>query len=132
MQGSLLVDSSYFIDCLRAGADPLEALSAASEEFEIITCGVVVVEVCRGFRLEKARQRFERAFSTMIFVPTTPKLWYKITDLAWRIDRSGKTMQVTDLTIAACALEVDATVVTKDSDFTRVPGLTVVSEIPSH
>ncbi len=39
-------------------------------------------------------------------------------------------MQVTDLTIATCALTVKATVLTKDSDFLRVPGLNVMTELP--
>jgi len=100
------------------------------DEWEIITCGVVVTEVLRGFKSLKARDRFERAFSTMIFIPTTPKLWFQIMDLAWGQDRKGNIMQVTDLTIAACALHVDATVLTLDSDFLRVPQLNVTHELP--
>ncbi len=131
MQGSLLVDSSFYISRIRQGADPLAELAAISDEWEIVTCGVVMVEVCRGCRLEKARERFARAFSTMIMVPTPPKLWHKAMDLAWRMERTGKTMQVTDITIATCALEIDATVLTLDSDFLRVPGLIVTNELPS-
>lgn len=131
MQGSLLVDSSFYISRIRQGADPLAELAAISDEWEIVTCGVVMVEVCRGCSLEKARERFARAFSTMIMVPTPPKMWHKVMDLAWRMERQGKTMQVTDLTIASCALEIDATVITLDSDFLRVPGLIVTSELPS-
>jgi predicted nucleic acid-binding protein len=67
----------------------------------------------------------------MIMVPTPPKMWHKIMDLAWQIERQGKTMQVTDLTIASCALEIDATVLTLDSDFLRVPGLIVTNDLPS-
>lgn len=131
MQGSLLVDSSFYISRLRQGTDPLEELAAISEEWEIVTCGVVMVEVCRGFKSEKARERFARAFSTMIMVPTPPRMWHKVMDLAWRMERQGRTMQVTDLTIATCALEIDATLLTLDSDFLRVPGLVVTSELPS-
>ena len=131
MSGSVLVDSSFYISRLRKGLDPLQELADLSDEWEVVTCGIVVVEVCRGFKTEKLRQRFERAFSTMIFVPTTPKVWHEAMDLAWRLDRQGQIMQVTDLTIAACALHVDAAVVTLDSDFERVPNLQVFNELPS-
>lgn len=130
MQGSLLVDSSFYIGRLREGKDPLSELAAISEEWEVVTCGVVVVEVCRGFKNERMRERFERAFSTMIMIPTTPKIWHRAMDLAWRLDREGKGMQVTDLVIATCALQVEATVLTLDSDFLRVPSLDVVAEPP--
>ncbi len=128
MTGSLLVDSSFYIDRLRKGKDPLDELAALSADWEIITCGVVIMEVCRGLRLPKARDRFLKAFSTMIMIPTTPKLWSKAMDLAWRLDREGKIVQVTDLVIAACALEVEAWVLTKDSDFQRIPGLDLLPD----
>jgi len=51
-------------------------------------------------------------------------------ELAWKLDREGKGMQVTDLVIATCALQVEATVLTLDSDFLRVPSLDVVAEPP--
>jgi predicted nucleic acid-binding protein len=38
-------------------------------------------------------------------------------------------MQVTDLIIAASALEADAAVLTLDSDFRRVPGLRSVTAL---
>jgi tRNA(fMet)-specific endonuclease VapC len=130
MLGSVLVDSSFYISRLRAGVDPLQELAQISEDWEIVTCGIVVVEVCRGFKTEKLRQRFEEAFSTMILIPTTPKLWHQAMELAWKLDRQGKIMQVTDLTIAACALQVDAAVLTLDGDFDRVPNLQVFTQLP--
>ena len=130
MLGSVLVDSSFYISRLRAGVDPLQELAQISEDWEIVTCGVVTMEVCRGFKTEKLRQRFEQVFATMILIPTTPKLWHHAMELAWKLDRQGKIMQVTDLIIAACALHVDAAVLTLDSDFKRVPNLQVFSELP--
>lgn len=130
MQGSLLADSSFYISRLKQGKDPLAELAAISEEWEVVTCGVVVVEVCRGFKNERMRERFERAFSTMIMIPATPKIWRRAMELAWKLDREGKAMQVTDLVIATCALQVEATVLTLDSDFLRVPSLDVVAEPP--
>lgn len=50
------------------------------------------------------------------------KLWQRASSLAWSLDRLGKVMQVTDLLIAACALEAEAAVLTCDSDFAGVPG----------
>ncbi|MBB5038550.1 type II toxin-antitoxin system VapC family toxin [Prosthecobacter dejongeii] len=130
MINGLLVDSSFYIDRLRQGRDPLHDLAALSEDWEILTCGVIMVEVCRGFREAKARDRFHEAFSTMIILPTTPKLWQKVMELAWHMDRQGKPMQVTDLTIAASALAVNACLLTKDSDFSRVPGLQILTDLP--
>ena len=104
-------------------------LAAAPPEWDIITCGVVVLEVCRGFRSPKERKRFEDAFSVMAFVPTTNKMWQRATELAWKLDRQGLVMQATDLLIATHALHVDAAVLTFDGDYGRVPSLEVLNTI---
>lgn len=126
---AVLVDSSYYIGRFRNGVDPLEDLADAPEDWEIVTCGVVAMEVGRGFRRRAERQRFENAFAVMAFVPTSNKIWKRALDLAWTLDRRGVVMQVTDLLIAAHALHVDAAVLTFDSDYNRVPGLEVLHRI---
>lgn len=126
---AVLVDSSFYIDRLRKRIDPLEELASAPPEWDITTCGVVIMEVCRGLRHLKERRRFEEAFSVMAFVPTSNKLWQKAADLAWTLDRQGQTMQVTDLLIATHALHVDAAVLTFDSDFENVPSLEVLDSV---
>ena len=123
MPGNVLVDSSYFIDRLRAGIDPLVELEPFMEDWELVTCGVVQMEVLRGMKHKNAHQRMAEFMSCMIYVPTLNNVWSRATNLAWSLDRQGKVMQVTDLLIASCAIEAEAAVLTLDSDYSRVPGL---------
>ncbi len=129
MEANVLVDSSFHIRCLRRRVDPFEVLAEADEKWEFFTCGVVVLEVCRGIRLERTMQRFRRAFSVMSCVPLTNQVWEMASDLAWKLDRSGAVMQAADLLIAASALAADAALLTHDLDFRRVPGLTVLDKL---
>ena len=129
MAANVLVDSSFFIDRLRAGADPFEEFAARADADDFLTCGLVVTEVLRGVKIKKAHQRLEALFSCMIYVPTLNRVWERVAKLAWELDRAGKGMQVTDLIVAACALEANAVVLTLDSDFERVPGLRVISRL---
>ena len=123
MPGNVLVDSSFFIDRLRAGADPLEELEPFMEDWEMVTCGVVQMEVLRGMKHKSAHQRMAEFMSCMLCVPTLNNIWERAAALAWTLDRQGKVMQVTDLVIASSAIEAEAAVLTLDSDFGRVPGL---------
>lgn len=123
MLGNVLVDSSFFIDRLRAGLDPFEELGAWADECDFFTCGVVMTEVLRGVKMPKAHDKMAEVFGCMLYVPTRNVTWERVADLAWELDRKGLHMQVTDLVIAACALEADAAVLTFDSDFARVPNL---------
>ncbi|MEQ1860412.1 MAG: PIN domain-containing protein [Chthoniobacteraceae bacterium] len=126
MPGSVLVDSSYFIDRLRAGEDPFAHFAEHADDTDFFTCGVVMVEVLRGVKIKKAHTRLSALMGAMLYVPTLNRVWERVAALAWQLDRAGLPTQVTDLTIAACALDADAAVLTLDSDFARVPGLRVV------
>lgn len=130
MPGNVLVDSSFYIDRLRAGEDPLHELTLRADEYDYFTCGIVITEVLRGMKIRKAHDRMAEFLGCMMYVPTSNKIWDRVHQLAWQLDRAGKFMQVTDLIIAVSALEADAAVLTLDSDFRRVPGLRVVSELP--
>ena len=129
MEKRALVDSSFYIGRLRENRDPLEELAAFSDQWELLTCGVVMVEVLRGMKQPKARQRMTTALGCMQYVPTLNPLWERTHKLAWELDRRGIVMQLTDLVIAACALESNAAVLTADADFRRVPGLRVLSRL---
>lgn len=129
MEENVLVDSSYFIRCLRRGEDPFRNLAAADERYEFYACGVVQMEVCVGMRQERLYRQMLKQFEVMCWIPTTSRVWERATELAWTLAREGIAMKVPDLTIAASALEADAAVLTLDSDFSFVPGLRVINEL---
>jgi predicted nucleic acid-binding protein len=127
----ILVDSSVYIRLMRQRLDPVAVLFEHYDTVNLVTCGMVRLEVMRGMREPRAAKRLEDFFAIMQYVPTDERLWHEATDLAWRIDRSGQTIQATDALIAASALRKSASVLTLDSDFQRVPGLHVLS-LPPH
>lgn len=129
MEENVLIDSSFLIKRLRAGADPFIELAAEDDRYEFHTCGVVVAEVCRGITSRRLYDRARENFAVMCWVPTNDAIWEEVTELAWTLARIGVTMQVTDMIIAVSALSVDAAVWTFDSDFHYVPDLRVVTPL---
>lgn len=126
----ILVDSGVYIRLMRQRMDPVAALFEHYETVNLVTCGMVQLEVLRGVREPRARGRLRDFMSVMQFVPADERLWREAEELAWRIDRLGATIQATDVLIAASALRKGASVLTLDSDFKRVPGLHVLSLPP--
>ena len=123
MAGNILVDSSFFIDRLRAGHDPFEEFGEHMDTCDFFTCGMVKLEVLRGVKHKNAHQRMTDLMNCMFYVPTPNTVWERTERLAWELDRSGYVVKATDLIIAVCALEADATVLTLDADFDYIPGL---------
>jgi predicted nucleic acid-binding protein len=125
-RASVVVDSNIFIGLLRRGDDPISSLASWIGEGDLVTCGMIRLEVERGLLLPRIRRKMGAFFDVMINVPTSDKLWEAAVDLAWNLDRRGVTLPAQDLLIAACALSSGSKVLTDDAHFGRIPGLVVV------
>jgi predicted nucleic acid-binding protein len=126
MAGLVLPDSNFFIDHARRGIDPFVVLAAHAMDWEFITCGMVVIEVCRGRRDPALYRRFRERFSIMLYVAAGNTVWERAGQLAWSLDRRGVVLPTPDLLIAACALHAHAAVLTADAHFRQIPGLRVI------
>jgi predicted nucleic acid-binding protein len=129
METLILPDSNIYITAVRAGRDPFQQFVPGLEEREFATCGMVMLEVCRGLREPTLLRRFRERFAVMIFLPTTNVVWERATQLAWSLDRQGVVLPAQDLLIAACALHAGATVLTADAHFQAIPGLSVIDRL---
>lgn len=128
---AILVDSAVYIGLLRAGTDIRQRLLPAMLAGELYNCGVVRAEVLRGIKVPRIHNGMEAFFDIIPEVPADARLWRHVSELGWKMGRNGKWPPVTDIAIAACALRVGAAVVSPDAHFLDVPGLTVLTEIPT-
>ncbi|MDO8539608.1 MAG: PIN domain-containing protein [Opitutaceae bacterium] len=126
MASLVLPDSSFYINCARGGVDPFVALAARLEDYEFATCGMVVLEVCRGRSNPALLQRFRERFAIMPYIAAGASVWEQATQLAWSLDRRGAVLPAADLLIAACALQARAAVLSLDAHFREIPGLKVL------
>lgn len=119
----LLIDSCMYVDWLRNKQYPEQVLRGWVLTCEVATCGIIRVEVLRGVSIPSLHERVERLFDVLIEVPLSSKLLHQTAELAWTLDHSGKVLPLSDLVIAQCALDLDATLVSLDDHFRHVPGL---------
>ena len=131
MANLILPDSNIYIGAVRAGIDPFQQFASGIDDrdWEFATCGVIMLEVCRGLREPNLLERYRERFAVMIFIPTTNQIWERATQLAWSLDRQGRVLPAPDLLIAACALQACATVLTLDAHFRAIPGLPVIESL---
>jgi predicted nucleic acid-binding protein len=124
-----LPDSHDSITRARAGLDPFAELASCAGGWDFATCGMVVIEVCRGRRDSALHQRFRENFAIMPYIATGSTVWERAEQLAWSLDRQGVVLPAPDLLIAACALHANAAVLTADAHFSRIPGLRVLDRL---
>ena len=125
----LVVDSHVYIDLILAGKDVRFLLQPWILSGDLLGCGVIRAEVLRGILSQKIRNDLSDLFDVIPEIPTNPRLWREVADLAWRMDRKGKVIPLTDVIIAACSMWVGATVISEDRHFAMVPGLKTQSRL---
>ena len=127
MDKPILVDTNIYIALLRQNRDPAAAFYEHYDSDHLVTCGMIRLEVLRGIRNDRMRDRLGSFMDTMHYVPTDPALWEEAALLVRRADRQGYIIPNTDAFIAACAFRRNAAVLTHDVDFQRISGLTVLT-----
>jgi predicted nucleic acid-binding protein len=125
----ILIDSSIFIGWTRRGINPLDMLRRQLHANELVSCGVVRCEVLRGAIKPKALAELNALFDVIPEIPTTAKIWQQTAGLAWELDRKGMVLPLPDLVVAACALSMEATVITTDTHFAKIPELKIRREL---
>jgi predicted nucleic acid-binding protein len=125
----ILADTSWYIAQARQRKDPLLELAELSLSRDIAVCGMVVAETGRGIRHPNTLQRYIESWSLMCYVPSDRKLWQETLGLAWQLDRQGRVLPLQDLHIAACALSINAIVLTTDTHFQEIPGVDATDHI---
>ncbi|MBP6506257.1 MAG: PIN domain-containing protein [Opitutaceae bacterium] len=129
MDRLILPDSNIYIDAFRADVDPFQLFERHTDTCEFATSGMIMLEVCRGLRDPALLRRIHDRFSVMIYLPTTNVIWERALHLAGAMDRQRRTIPAQDHLIAATALQVGATVLTRDKHFQSIPGLKVTDRL---
>jgi len=129
MKPLILIDSNIIIALLRLRRNPLSFLSATHLIYQFATCEMVMLEVLRGIRERTALRSMEKEFLGLTYLPMERSTWQIARNLAWELERAGLPTKAPDILIAACALESQAAVLTKDQDFFRIPDLRVISTL---
>lgn len=127
----LLVDSSIYIDLLRAKKDPVAVLRPWIVREEILCCGVIRCEVLRGVVKKKVLERMRELFDTLSSVEINESEWDETCRLAWTLDRRGVVLPLSDLVIGVCALRAKASVISSDAHFRMIPNLSVYDSLPA-
>lgn len=119
MSGSILVDTSAWIETLRRDGDPdIRALvRAATVEGRAVLCDLVLLELWNGAQ-GAAEQRLLRDLAQDLEkVPTPPAVWEAAQDLARTCRSAGVSAPATDLLIAACAQHHNLEILHRDGHF---------------
>lgn len=127
MPNRILPDTCAWIDFFKARPTPLaEDLKTALTNGTIVSCGVVMYELLQGIRSHKEEELVISAFQALPQLEMTATTWIKAGRLSADVRKKGHTIPLSDIIIAALALENDCDVLTVDHHFDLIPSLKII------
>ena len=128
MRSRVLVDTCIWIEFFRAKSgigDPLEMLLTQNA---VWTCGIVLFEVLRGIKSENEKRRLLGMLAGLPYIEMARALWESAAELAILAKKNGITLPLSDIFIAAIAIENDLSIYTLDKHFEQIPNLKLYKE----
>jgi len=127
--GRLLPDTCAWIDFFRGKQNSLaNALEQALISGEVLTCGVVLLELLQGIKSPREEALVKNALLALPHLEMNRDLWIKAGKLSSTLRAKGHIVPLADIIIATFALEHNCAVLTIDRHFEAVDGLTVLNE----
>jgi hypothetical protein len=120
----VVIDTSVWVDFLRGGRSrEATAVEELVRSARAVTCGIVLAELLAGVKNSEQRERLSEALAGLDYVEMREQTWRRAGELAAGLRGKGRTLPMSDLIVAALALENDLSVFTVDSHFRHIPGL---------
>ena len=84
-------------------------------------CGVVLFELVQGVRTEDEKAKVLDALSNLSYAEMTKDLWQKAGALSASVKKKGLNLPLSDIFIAALAIEHNLQIFTFDKHFEQIP-----------
>ena len=95
------------------------------DQEKVFLIGVVLSELLQGTRSPQDRQQLQETLIALPYLEMTPHTWLLTGETGARLRGKGITVGIPDLVVAALAQEYDCQVYSLDSDFQRIPNVSL-------
>ena len=115
---AVIVDSSVFIDYL--GGERIEAVVAATTEGSLVLSPLVIAELLSGDLTITQREMVGELLQDYFLHDTPLAHWIDVGNLRRMLRARGINATIPDAHVAQCAIDLGATLLTRDEIFTRI------------
>lgn len=122
----VVADTSVWIQFFnRPGSPEKRAIDALIDVDELALVGIVLAELLQGCRSQAERGTLKDALLALSYLEVTQSTWIKAGEISSSLLRKGVTLPMSDLLLAATALEHRCRIYSLDAPFTKIPGLSL-------
>jgi predicted nucleic acid-binding protein len=127
----VIADTSVWIPFFnRPNSKEKATLDLLIDADEVALVGVVLAELLQGCRSREEREELAEGLLALPYLEVNQTTWLKAGDLSWALLRKGVTLPLSDLVIAALAIEHHCRVYSLDLHFRKIPELPLYTPRP--
>ena len=127
----VIADTSVWIPFFnRPNSKEKATLDLLIDADEVALVGVILAELLQGCRSREERNEVAEGVPALPYLEVTQTTWLKAGDLSWALLRKGVTLPLSDLVIAALAIEHHCRVYSLDLHFKKIPELLLYTPGP--
>lgn len=125
----VIVDTSIWIAYLKGSTPYASAVERLVLEERAMTTGLILAELLQGVKSERESQVIIEVFGGLPTLEVTTELWRFAGQLAHSMRRTGVTVPLTDVALAALARSHRLLVYSLDKHFGQIPGVELYAPI---
>ena len=125
MKNRILVDTTIWIEFFSGRSEIGDHVETLLMENAVWTCGIVLFEVLQGIKSEGEKNNILSILASLPYIEMTKELWQSAAELSILVKKSGVNLPLSDIFIAAIAIENDLSIFTLDNHFKQIPNLTL-------
>ncbi len=120
----VIVDTSAWIPFFnRPESTEKQIIESLLDSGDVAVVGVVLAELLQGCRSQEDRDELKEALLALPYLGVSQATWIAAGEISAGLLRRGITLPLTDLVIAAAAIEHRCSVYSLDAHFQKIPGL---------
>jgi predicted nucleic acid-binding protein len=116
-----------WIEYFKNNSDVVSFVEKHLLEDSVYLVGIIVSELIQGIKNDKEREIIRSSIDAINFIDMKFGDWIRTGDLSNTLRKSGITIPLTDIAIAAAAIGNDLVLVTRDRHFSQIPGLSIMN-----
>jgi len=121
MNTGIIVDTCVWIEFFREPKSELTLhLKTLLRERKVIMVGIVMAEILQGVKASKEANLVKERIGKLPYVETTRAIWITAGEISASLRRTGITIPLSDLIIAATALSGNYEIFTVDPHFNKI------------
>ena len=122
-EDGVIVDTSVFIEFLKGNEQCGSEITKLVEKNRVFFTGIIIAELMQGLKNLREEQYLAELITAVNILEITTDVWIKAGNLSLSLRRKGINLPLTDVALAALAIEHNLSIFTLDKHFEQISGI---------